>query len=294
MKNLILYAVSVCMLLSSCQKEDSGIVYTPVTERAINNQWISPVPSTFVKKSLVEHFVSASNGNTPLSSYTILQSLRANPGNVILSELHLGDAMLVNQSSRLLNSWGISTTAMPCASVDRNTATGNRILQAGQVNQAISSCLVKPSNCGLAMTSATDGRTALVRVYTGFTSNYTSALGVTAYLVEDQIINTGLSFAQNNNFNSDPGSPFYNLGNPIINYSHSNVVRKVLTLPLGNTIPATSILPGGAYSLDLKMDLPQKMGNNSKWKIITFITDLGTQEVLNVQEGLLGTTKDWN
>jgi len=57
------------------------------------------------------------------------------------------------------------------------------------------------------------------------------------YLLEDGII-----YDQVNYYNTDPTSPFFNLGNPIPNFEHNEVLRLSLSQVLGDTVTATSSL----------------------------------------------------
>jgi len=54
---------------------------------------------------------------------------------------------------------------------------------------------------------------------------------IIVYLVED-----GILLDQVNYYNDNPSSPFYQMGNPIKDYEHSDVLREILTDPLGDEI----------------------------------------------------------
>jgi thiol-disulfide isomerase/thioredoxin len=57
------------------------------------------------------------------------------------------------------------------------------------------------------------------------------------YLLEDSIL-----YDQVNYYNTDPTSPFFNLGNPIPNFEHNEVLRLSLSQVLGDTVTETSSL----------------------------------------------------
>ncbi len=58
-----------------------------------------------------------------------------------------------------------------------------------------------------------------------------SSKKIIVFLIEDKVL-----FDQVNYFNNVPESPWYQMGNPIIDFEHNDVLRESITEPLGNTI----------------------------------------------------------
>lgn len=295
MNKYFLLMASAALIFTACQKETPETVYNPANDRSTTTSTgVGPVPTSFVKKTLVEHFVSTSNGDVPMSSWTLEQVVRTNPNRVYTSEMHWNDVMALNQTQRLLTIMGATSLTDPAISVDRKTFGSQVLMNSSQCNNAITSSLAKPVDCGMAIRSTTANRTASIFIHSGFTASYTSPLNLTVYLVEDRVMSSKSAFAQSNNTNNIMGTPFTNMGNPIYNYAHTQVVRRVLTSAFGNSLSTTPINAGNTVVSGFTVDIPEKINPNSQWKIIAFISDAGTNEILNVQQADLGTIKNWN
>lgn len=295
MNKYFLIVASAALIFSSCQKETPETAYNPGNDRSTTTATgVGPLPASFVKKTIVEHFVSTTNGDVPMSAWSLEQIVRANPGKVYSTQLHWNDVMALSQTQRLLTSMGTTVLTDPLASVDRKSIGSQILMHSSQWTNAVTSNLSKPVDCGLAIRSTINNRTANIFVHSGFTATHTSPLNLTVYLVEDQVKSQKSAFAQANNSNYVSGTPFTNLGNPIINYTHSQVVRRVLTSAFGNPLSSTPINSGNTVVSGFTVDIPEKINTNSRWMIVAFISDSGTNEILNVQQAELGTIKNWN
>lgn len=295
MNKYFLLLASAALIFTACQKETPETVYNPGNDRSTTTATgIGTLPGTFIKKSIVEHFVSTTNGDVPMSSWTLEQIVRSNPDRVYSTELHWNDVMALTQTQRLLTSMGTSVLTDPAALVDRKSFGSQMLMNSSQLNNAVTSNLSKPVDCGLAIRSSISNRTANIFVHSGFTSAPASPLNLTVYLVEDQVLSSKSAFAQTNNANNIVGTPFTNLGNPISNYIHTHVVRRVLTSAFGNPLTSSTINPGSALVSGFTVDIPEKINPNSRWKIIAFLSNSGTNEILNVQQAELGIVKNWN
>jgi hypothetical protein len=84
------------------------------------------------------------------------------------------------------------------------------------------------------------------------------------------------------------------MGNPIIAFPHKNVVRKVLSADMGDAVNPGTLANGSTSVLSYAIDMPNKLGSNNTWKVISFITDATTNEIINVQMSDLGKLKNWN
>ncbi|MBL7924203.1 MAG: Omp28-related outer membrane protein [Bacteroidia bacterium] len=294
MKKLFLYAVATGFLFTACQKEDTADPSGSSGMKAASAPNVSPVPATFVKKVMVEEFTSATNGFVPESSRDLYSSVKANPGRVYLAGLHLNDIMAHNQTNRLMSAFTPGNASIPCATVDRANFAGNTYLSSNQYSNAISASLLKPVTCGVAINSAITGNSAVIDIHAGFAATMPGSYKISAYLIEDRVVSGNPLFYQANAFNNMSGSPFYNAGNPITGFVHNNVVRRVLSSSMGDPINITAQVAGGSAVFNYKIDMPQKHNPNSTWKVIAFITNDVTNEIVNVQMGDLGSLQDWN
>lgn len=294
MKKLFIYALASGFLFTACQKDESQTEDLPNGSRVSSTVSVSPVPASFNKKVLLEEITSTTNGNAPLSAMEITALSRSKPDYVVSISLHTNDIMADMQSNRLISSYMSGIATVPTALVNRYSYSGITCLPYTMYASATNASLLKPTACGLAINSVINGRIAQVDVHAGFATTYTGSYKMTSYLVEDKVANANPAFYQTNSQNNTPGSPFYNLGNPIRNYVHNNVLRKVLSNPAGDPINPIALVAGGSDVITYKIDLPQKYNSGSKWYVVSFITDNATNEVLNVQSAMLGTLKDWN
>ncbi len=294
MKKLLICAAVSGLLFTSCQKEDAQSPDSPNGSKAPTTVNVSPVPGTFVKKVLLEEFTSATNGNAPQSAMQASAVTRIDPDRVITVSMHMNDIMSTLQVNRLMSSFSSNPGLTPSALVNRNNYGGNYCIPSTMYVNAVNGNLAKTTQCGIAINSTINGRMAQVDVHAGFANTYNGSCKLSSYLVEDKVVNANPAFYQANAYNTTVGSPFYNQGNPIRNYTHTNVVRKVISNAAGDAINATSMVAGGKDVMTYQIDLPLKYNASSKYYIVSFITDDASNEVLNVQVALLGTLKDWN
>jgi hypothetical protein len=294
MKKLFLYAAAFGFLFASCQKDESNEATPNNGLKPTPTPVVSPVPSTFVKKVMIEEFTSTTNGDCPESADLIYSIVKGSSNRIYHASLHSMDVMAGPQTNRMMTVFTPMATTIPCASIDRIRIGGSNYLNTAQYKNAVNSLLSKPASCGLAIRSNVGKSTTFIEVHAGFKSNAMGNYKVTTYLVEDVIINGNPAYFQDNASNGNPTSNFFNMGNPIVAFPHKNVVRKVLSADLGDVVTPQTLANGSTSILYYEIDTPNKMGSSSTWKIISFITDATTNEVLNVQMGDLGSLKNWN
>jgi len=85
------------------------------------------------------------------------------------------------------------------------------------------------------------------------------------YLLED-----GLVYNQANGSNNNSNSQFYQLGNPIPNFVHNDVLRESLTEVFGNPIPSTTAF--NSYSSTINYTVPSEY-NLDSLKLVVFVSD---------------------
>lgn len=297
MKKIILLVAVTGFLFTACQKEEEGT--SPASTSPLRNapatvQAISPVPGLFVKKILAEEFVGAPVGLTPDASFDLSKVVKQYPNTVYSASLHVFDLMTSNASSTAIKTLTTQTLTYPCGVVNRKPFNGNLFIDSKQFQNAVQTLLNNPVKCGVAISTHINGATATVDIHAGFASTISGTYLITAYLIEDGIINTNPDFDQDNTLNNIMGSAFYHAGNPIHNYEHKNVARSIIGPLTGQAINAINMVAGGVEIFNYSIDIPQKMSSVSTFKVIAFITDSNTNEVVNVQECILGQEKDWN
>lgn len=283
-------------LLASCSKSKDETPAPTVPKDSTtngNNNSISPVPSSFTQKVLLETFTGAWCGTCPDADYKRDQVIAAQSSKVIAATVHQSDAMSFSLYNTLFATFN---TNIPSGMINRTPSAGTVILNQTQWLSNATVALSKTAKSGLAIKSSVSSGTATIEVHAGFKETVSGTINLTVYLVEDKVKGTGSGYDQSNAYNNSSGSPFYNQGNPIVNYEHNRVVRKVLTADLGDAIPVASIVAGGDYKKIFTTSV-SAYDQNELW-VVAFINKKGTSatthEILNAQQAKIGSLKNWD
>jgi hypothetical protein len=181
--------------------------------------------------------------------------------------------------------------------VDRVSVNGNTCINRGYWEYVANDQLTKTAVCGLAIISEVNGQNATVEVHAGFNSALNGDdYRLTVYLIEDDVTGTGYGYDQRNYYNTDPESPFYNLGDPIEGYEHNHTLRAILSESLGDAIMVSEMASGGEHIETYTVDLSSYNKNNLS--IVAFVTKIGStiaeHEIMNVQKCDIDGFQDWD
>jgi len=260
---------------------------------------ISQVPSAFTKKVLIEEFTGAWCGYCPDGAYRVKNLINDNDGRVVAVSLHAGnptgDAMEIAHTNYLETTY--QNTGFPSGMVDRVAIDGYTSLNRGYWEYVANNQLLETAVCGLAIISKVNGQNATLEVHAGFNSTLDGDdYRLTVYLIEDGVTGSGYGYDQRNYYNTDPESPFYNLGDPIEGYEHNHTLRAVLSESLGNAISSSSLVSGGEHIETYTVDLSSY--NKKNLSIVAFVTYIGStiteHEVMNVQKCDIDGFQDWD
>ena len=105
------------------------------------------------------------------------------------------------------------------------------------------------------------------------------------YLVESNLI-----YDQSNYFNYVEDSYFYNLGNPIENYSHQDVLRKSITNISGNVLDIIQPLNDYKFNFNVQIN-PDFVVENLA--IVAIVVD-SNNNAINSQLGAVNSFQDFN
>lgn len=289
MKKFFILLITVFTLQSCSKKNDelsSGNNSTSVPQE-------SGLPSSFTQRVLLETFTGAWCSTCPDADYKRDQITSTYSGKVISISIHNNDSMAIPAYMWYYSTFGCS---VPSGMVSRIPSLGNVVLNPNQWLSNATSALGRIAKCGLAISSSISGGNATIEVKAGFIEDIPYNLTLNIYLVEDNITRTGSGFSQANGFNNISGSPFYNQGNPINNYVHNRVVRKIITPNGGLAIPSASTVKNGIFTQTFTVSLAEMEPANSY--IVAFISKPGsspvTHEILNVHQAKVGQTVSWN
>jgi hypothetical protein len=286
-----IYPLVLAMLvIQACSKKEEPLTpqnNTPTSPTGVN------LPSTFVQRVLLETFTGTWCSTCPDADYKRDQVVSTYAGKVISITIHNNDSMALPAYTWYFSNFG---TGIPSGMVSRIPSLGNVVLNANQWLSNTTTALSRIAKCGLTIASSHSGGNAVIDVNAGFIDDITANLTLNVFLVEDNITGTGSGFSQANGFNTITGSPFYNQGNPINNYVHNRVVKKLVTPNSGEAIPSAQTMKNSIYTKSYSVPLS---GMNPDYVyVVAFINKAGTSasthEILNVNQVKLGQTVGWN
>jgi hypothetical protein len=298
MKNLLLSLAIIGALFTACKKE-SGDEATPATQNGNKSiPTIGVVPQTFTKKAFIESFTSASSGKCPETDALVENMISNNPGRVIAASIHDDDRMSTSfiQTVRTTFNNG-ANPSVPCYMISRIPIANKVFISNQQMQNATNKSFNITAKCGLAINTTIVGRKGYAEVHAGFNQTLFGNHNITVYLVEDNVSKTGSGYDQANNYNLTASSAYFNMGDPIVGYTHQHVLRSVITNGLGSPINPNKMIPGGQEIQTYVFDLPYTI-NLSNAYIIAFVNKPGAtpiqHEVLNVQIVKLGSMQAWD
>ncbi|MEO5571672.1 MAG: Omp28-related outer membrane protein [Bacteroidia bacterium] len=300
MKNKLFLLTLLTIALGSCQKEENTISTPAISDGNFNRAstttytGIGSVPATFTQKVLLENFTGASYGKCPANDYAIMQLQSQYPDRVITASFHKNDRMETVSTSALLNFVSNGTVPnIPGMMVNRIVYNNKIINDQGTWSTTVPSALSVSPNIGIALQSAVQNRVLTMTVHAGFNAAITGNYKMCVYLIQNNEQHTGVGYDQANSFNADITSPFYNMGNPILNYTHNNVMKKLVTPINGIAIPSSYQVTGGHMIQALSIDLPASLTLNDTY-IVTYVYDTGNLRVMNAQIARIGAIKIWD
>jgi Outer membrane protein Omp28 len=302
MKKITLLMAGIVMVMASCQKDES-ISQGPISDSSVQgkstaNTIKSSLPASFTRKVLAEEYSGKTYGNVPMSNATLASLSSTYNGYVYVASFHDNDMLETTEADLIRTALpGGSTTTFPSASINRTDVSGSRFVSYGDYTNMVNQAIQGTTDCGLAITSKISGTAANIKVFCGFNNTMLGNYNLNVYLIEDNVKDKDGSLAQSNNFNNDHQTSFYQLGNPILGYTHNNVVRKVLTSYAGHPIDSKVLVPGGISTSTFNIDIPTNI-DPANCHIIAFITMQNSNgmgdNICNVQKAKLGATQNWN
>lgn len=291
MKNYLL--ILSILLVTSCQKDES----TDASANSTNNGGLSTVPSTFTQKVLMECFNGAGQPQCPDGFVKTQNILSANSSKAITVNVQYSDAMEIAQYTSLTTAFSNGNPmTFPSAMINRISSLNQVILNRTQWQTNFDLAKNKTAKCGMAIETTVNGTMLTVNVHCGFNQTLPGNYTLTTYLLENNLSGSGAMFDQRNAYNTITGHPYQGLGDPIAGFIHNNVLRKVLTAPLGDIINSSALVPGGKEIKTYTTSISSYKANDLY--VVAFIslpgTTATTHEILNVQKVKVGNTQAWD
>ena len=229
-----------------------------------------------INKVIVEDYTGTWCGYCPPVANAIYE-LKEVYDNIISVGIHNNDELTIDQESDLRSELGIS--GFPSARLNR-TILWLDPYQFSEVNSLLS----EENDVAISIKSAIENID--LEVDLRIVSNVELVNHkLVIYLVESNLI-----YDQANYFNYVEDSYFYNLGNPIENYSHQDVLRKSITNISGNILEV--IQPLTDYKFNFNMELnPDFVVENLA--IVAIVVD-SNNNAINSQYGEVNSFQDFN
>ena len=228
----------------------------------------------FDKNVMLEQYTGTWCGWCPRAINQI-STLQKTNNNIVHVAYHLSDEMTYSLNASLFQSFGF--TGIPTVHADRN------IVWNGEPSE------IKPlhSSSRIGISLEVTGNIALItaNVNVKFGYDFAEGLELSVYLLNDSLIAD-----QTNYYDTDPTSPYYKAGSPIVSFVHRNVMIKSGTDMFGDLIPSSSIDIGSVYSTNIKFT-NFTCSEIKKMVVIAFVTCSSgpkTDQVLNCIKARVG------
>ena len=229
-----------------------------------------------INKVIVEDYTGTWCGYCPPVANAIYE-LKEVYDNIISVGIHNNDELTIDQESDLRSELGIS--GFPSARLNR-TILWLDPYQFSEVNSLLS----EENNVAISINST------LENVELGVDLRIVSNVELVNHKLVIYLVESNLIYDQANYFNYVEDSYFYNLGNPIENYSHQDVLRKSITNISGNILEV--IQPLTDYKFNFNMELnPDFVVENLA--IVAIVVD-SNNNAINSQYGEVNSFQDFN
>lgn len=231
-----------------------------------------------VNKLLLEDFTGTWCGYCPPVKHAINTAMEMYSQNLTVVATHQNDEYAISEEQELTSSLG--PFGLPEARINR-LIEWNDPYDISELDALISS----QNPVAISIESFLDNDNLVSRIR--FVSKESLVdHKIAVYLTEDNLIAD-----QANYLNYDEDSYFYDMGNPILNYSHDDVLRYSFTNILGNSISNTEPLSENVITFNL--DILQSNFNLDNINIIAIIVDSDNMAI-NSQSAKFGMFQDFN
>jgi len=228
---------------------------------------------TFTTKMIISDFTGTWCGACSTAGVKIHSTTAAN-NKVLAIAYHNDDSM--SNADALVVETAYNVNAFPTVKLNGNADWTWSSMPLAELDPFLNAM----QQTGLAINSTVSGNNLDITVKVGFANITNTNLKLTVWLLED-----GKVASQSNYY--EPG------GNPLANYVHNDIARKAYTAPMGDVIPAASIVVDADYTKSFTgVAIPAGV-DTSKLRILAIVSDT-SNNVLNVQTAATGTNKDFD
>ena len=229
-----------------------------------------------INKVIVEDYTGTWCGYCPPVANAIYE-LKEVYDNIISVGIHNNDELTIDQESDLRSELGIS--GFPSARLNR-TISWLDPYQFLEVNSLLS----EENNVAISINSTIEN------VELGVGLRIVSNVELVNHKLVIYLVESNLIYDQANYFNYVEDSYFYNLGNPIENYSHQDVLRKSITNISGNVLEVIQPLTDYKFNFNVELN-PDFVVENLA--IVAIVVD-SNNNAINSQYGEVNSFQDFN
>ena len=229
-----------------------------------------------INKVIVEDYTGTWCGYCPPVANAIYE-LKEVYDNIISVGIHNNDELTIDQESDLRSELGIS--GFPSARLNR-TILWLDPYQFLEVNSLLS----EENNVAISINSTIEN------VELGVGLRIVSNVELVNHKLVIYLVESNLIYDQANYFNYVEDSYFYNLGNPIENYSHQDVLRKSITNISGNVLEVIQPLTDYKFNFNVELN-PDFVVENLA--IVAIVVD-SNNNAINSQYGEVNSFQDFN
>lgn len=229
-----------------------------------------------VNKVVVEDYTGTWCGYCPPVAHAIYE-LKEVYDNIISVGIHNNDELTIDQESDLRSELGIS--GFPSARLNRTISW----LDPYQISD-VNSLLSEENHVAISINST------LENIELGVDLRIVSNVELVNHKLVIYLVESNLIYDQSNYFNYVEDSYFYNLGNPIENYSHQDVLRKSITNISGNVLDIIQPLNDYKFNFNVQIN-PDFVVENLA--IVAIVVD-SNNNAINSQLGAVNSFQDFN
>ena len=229
-----------------------------------------------INKVVVEDYTGTWCGYCPPVAHAIYE-LKEVYDNIISVGIHNNDELTIDQESDLRSELGIS--GFPSARLNRTISW----LDPYQISD-VNSLLSEENHVAISINST------LENIELGVDLRIVSNVELVNHKLVIYLVESNLIYDQSNYFNYVEDSYFFNIGNPIENYSHQDVLRKTITNITGNVLNIIQPLNDYKFNFNVQIN-PDFVVENLA--IVAIVVD-SNNNAINSQLGAVNSFQDFN
>lgn len=245
------------------------------------------------KRVLLEQHTGAWCGYCVDGTVIMDQILELYPDKVIGVKVHNGDKMVIPEQGTIATTLGL--TGYPAATIDRFPYQGASFIMRNLWQAAVESYMQQTPFFDIQTVYSLDPKTRILNATVTAIAAFdiSGEVRLNLWVVEDSCSGSGSGWDQSNYYDAQPGHPFFGLGNPVKNYQHEKVVRKMLGGAWGAAGSVTEpIKSGNVYNFNFVDTLDATWKLKDLWFIgLVQANTASNKRVYNVVKGIPGTPK---